>query len=362
MTTKRYHGIDLHASKLVMHTIEGAGEDVRRQTRTLGTATLETEFFPTLSDADVLCVEASTCTAWFTQEVRETGAEVVVINPFDFKALYCTGKKTDKVDAKKLAEYVYNRAQLSSGCMEEVYVPGRADQKLRKGLALYRHTSKLIVSCQNQLLGMLRAKCIVVKYAAFTAHKAEYLAHRRLDAFDRARIAELEHEIEELRKRKAELREVVCAQAVATHRTDIACLITIPGISVFGAACIMADIVDIHRFKTAKKLCSYLSSVPKVDASNTSVRIKGINKHGRKAAYGSVLQALNHLIDSSPHLKRFYEKKLMGKAACKVRAGAVRRVLTTIFYMLKNGEVYRYCNDSIYKKKAKQLEKYSQAA
>lgn len=183
-----------------------------------------------------------------------------------------------------------------------------------------------------------------------------------MDDYDRSRIQGLEQTIDFLKTRKAALREDICRQGAATHKNELEKLITISGISVFAASCIMADIVDIRRFKTAKKLCCYLSSVPKVDASNTSIRIKGINKHGRKMAYASILQALNHLIDSSPHLKRFYEKKLMGKASCKVRAGAVRRVITIIFYMLKNSEDYHYCNDSIYMKKAKQLGKYSQAA
>jgi transposase len=328
----------------------------------MSTSALERDFFPTLSPEVVLCVEASTCTAWFTQEAEKAGARVVVINPFDFKALYCTGKKTDRVDAKKLAEYIYNRDRLTSGCMEEVYVPDRENQKLRKGISLYKHTSKLIVSCQNQLLGIFRAKCIVLTYAAFFADQEKHLSHQRLDDFDRTQIKDLNHTIDMLKERKEALREGICIQGVVQHENAIECLITIPGISIFGACTIMADIVDIHRFKTAKKLCSYLSSAPKVDASNTSVRIKGINKHGRKAAYTSILQALNHLIDSSPHLKRFCEKKLSGKAACKVRAGAVRRVMTTIFYMLKNKEAYRYCNDDIFKNKAKQLEKYSQAA
>jgi hypothetical protein len=92
MTAKRYHGIDSHASKLVMHTIEGAGETMRRSAKTLSTLTPETYFFPTLSVEDVLCVEASTCTAWFAVQAGKTGAQVVVTNPFDFKALYCTGK------------------------------------------------------------------------------------------------------------------------------------------------------------------------------------------------------------------------------------------------------------------------------
>ena len=173
---------------------------------------------------------------------------------------------------------------------------------------------------------------------------------------------ELEKTIDTLRRRKVELREEICLIGTREKRHELERLVSMQGISVFAAACIMADIVQIRRFKTAKKLCNYLSSVPKVDASNTSIHVKGINKHGRKMAYGSILQGLNHIIDSSPHLKRFYEKTLKGKAACKVRAGAVRRVMVSIFYMLKNDEEYRFANTTIYQRKVKEIAKYSQAA
>jgi transposase len=302
------------------------------------------------------------CRLKFTGELRKTGAEVVVINPFDFRALYCTGKKTDRVDATKLAEYVYNRTHMTSTNMVDVYVPDRGMQTLRKTVSIYKYYSMLVVGCQNQLLSIFRSKCIVLTYDSYRKKRAKNQSHRRLDEFDRAQIKELGKTIEFLRQRKAELREEICLIGTRERRHELERLVSMQGISVFAAACIMADIIHIRRFRTAGKLCNYLSSVPKVDSSNTSVRIKGINKHGRKIAYNSILQGLNHMIDSSPHLKRFYEKKLKGKAACKVRAGAVRRVMVSIFYMLKNDEEYRFANTAIYQRKVKEIAKYSQAA
>ena len=128
---KQYHGVDLHASRLSKHTISPSEEGIRRRTLTQATDLLEESFFPLFGKDDVVCVEASTCTAWFVGELRGTGARVIVINPFDFKALYVMNKKTDKIDAKKLAEYVYHREALQSECMEEVHVPDRGIQKLR---------------------------------------------------------------------------------------------------------------------------------------------------------------------------------------------------------------------------------------
>jgi hypothetical protein len=79
-------------------------------------------------------------------------------------------------------------------------------------------------------------------------------------------------------------------------------------------------------------------------------------------AYSVILQGLNHTIDSSPHLKRFYEKKLKGKNTNKVSAGAVRRIMVCIFYMLKNDETYRFANTAIYQRKVKEIAKYSRVA
>jgi transposase len=359
---KRYHGIDLHASRLVMHRIIPSEAGIQRRTETMITDKLEETLFPFFGPTDVVCVEASTCTAWFVRELRKTGAKVTVINPFDFKALYVMSKKTDKIDAKKLAEYVYHQDQLASECLEAVHVPEREVGQMRKAISLYKFVTKNIVACQNQVLGIFRAKCLSFGYAQYRANRENYLRHRRMDDFDRQRIEELEELIRRYTEQKESLRETICRLGVQVKGPEIRILITVPGISVFAGACIMADIDDIRRFKTAKRLCSYLSSTPKIDASNTSIRIKGLNKHGRKVAFNAVLQSLNHIIDSNSLFRRFSEKKTQGKAACKVRTAIVRRTMTTLFYMLKNNEAYRFCNMTIYARKVKEFEKFSQAA
>jgi transposase len=59
-------------------------------------------------------------------------------------------------------------------------------------------------------------------------------------------------------------------------------LTSMKGISAFIAIAIIADVIDVSRFRNSKAFASYLRSAPKVAASNTSTSVRGTNKQGRK--------------------------------------------------------------------------------
>ncbi|MDR2658819.1 MAG: transposase [Spirochaetaceae bacterium] len=52
-------------------------------------------------------------------------------------------------------------------------------------------------------------------------------------------------------------------------------------LSVFITIAIIADIIDVSRFKDSKQFISYLRSAPRVSNSNTSTSIKGTNEPPR---------------------------------------------------------------------------------
>jgi len=122
---------------------------------------------------------------------------------------------------------------------------------------------------------------------------------------------------------------------------QIEILTSMKGVSVFIAIAIIADIIDISRFKNSKHFTSYLRSAPKVSSSNTSVSIRGTNKQGRKLSATLLTQSLNHVMSSSRKLQRWYDRLSEYKKKGLVRTGLRRRVLAEIFQMLKKGE-YHY--------------------
>ncbi len=124
----------------------------------------------------------------------------------------------------------------------------------------------------------------------------------------------------------------------------------------FGAVCIMADIITIDRFRTSKNLVSYLRAAPRVDASNNTIHIGRLNKAGRKMAFEILLQSVTHLVDGNPNLLR-YTKHAVGKSKNKIRAAVVGRTIRQIFYILKNKEPNWFLQEGTFAIKKRQFER-----
>ena len=107
---------------------------------------------------------------------------------------------------------------------------------------------------------------------------------------------------------------------------EIDILTSMKGVSVFIAIAIIADIITVDRFKNSKAFTSYLRSAPRVESSNTTMGNKGTNKMGRKLAATLIVQSLNHMLDASPKLSRWYERLCQHKKPGMVRTGLRRRV------------------------------------
>jgi transposase len=94
------------------------------------------------------------------------------------------------------------------------------------------------------------------------------------------------------------VKERILAAGAAFMR-EIDLLTSMKGISAFIAIAIIADIIEVSRFRNSKAFASYLRSAPKVAASNTSTRVRGTNKQGRKLSSTLLTQSLNHALEAS---------------------------------------------------------------
>jgi hypothetical protein len=132
--------------------------------------------------------------------------------------------------------------------------------------------------------------------------------------------------------------------AAEPFMTEINILTSMKGVSVFIATAIMADIIEMSQFKDSKHFTSYLRSAPRAANSNTTVKNCGTNKMGRKLSSTLLTQSLNHVMNASWKLRRWYERLCEYKKAGLVRTGLRRRILSEIHQMLKKGEC-RYGRD-----------------
>ena len=146
-------------------------------------------------------------------------------------------------------------------------------------------------------------------------------------------IAQTEKKLHNIEKRMAELVEASC-----DLKEDFENLKTIPGVAQKTALALLAELPDISLFTSARQLAAFSGLTPRHFASGSSVKRKSrISKVGsatlRKALYLPAITAKNH----NPIMKAFAQTLAeKGKAAKVIIAAIMRKLLHTIYGILKN--------------------------
>jgi transposase len=342
-------GIDLHTNRFTCcYRDERSPADKPAQGRVTKTFELDAEglaaFYRTLTGDTCVLVEATITTFSFVRLFKEKVKEVIIANTYELKQVSLARCNTDKIDADKLCRIL--KAQVLSGerLVSPVTLPPEKIQVLRGLFTTYRLFQKQNVQLKNRIHSLLKEQLY-----GFTQEEIFDQRNRkkiRAIAPDSALRFQVNLLLDRLERDEADmetLKDRVLREA-APFKAQITILTSMKGISVFIAIAIIADIIEVNRFKDSKAFTSYLRSAPHVSNSNTSVNIRGTNKKGRKLSATLLTQSLNHVLDSSLKLRRWYDRLCEYKKPGLVRTGLRRRVLAEIFQMLKKGE-YHYGRD-----------------
>jgi len=355
-----YYGVDLHKDQLTYHCVMRLADGANAHTRgVVSTDRISEDFIPMLDKTSCYVIVEAACSAFFFSGLIEGHCtRVITINPIAFKELYATGKKTDKIDAKKLA----NRLQyfIESGDKDDdfpiVTVPDGEAQKVRKLVSSYEFLVKQITKLKNHIKAIFRAKIIDFPEDTLESGLECILDHPRLDEADRIMLKTFKTMYETTLAEKETIKKAILGIGARRFSKEIGILSSYTGVSVMGAVVFMSDIVSIDRFKSYRHMTSYLASVGKVDASGNSTRNGGLNKRGRRTSYRFILQGLEHIVQGNKHLQSFKERH-KSKKGNKIRGALVRKTFVTMFYMLKNEEEYRFVKKSLHDKKLREIEK-----
>ena len=356
----QYFGIDLHKDQITWHCISRTTDG--KQIRTSGiisTMRIVEDFVPYLTQEKCyVIVEASSSGFFFHSLVSPHCTKAFIINPIAFRELYMTGKKTDRIDAKRLADRLMYHIEMNDtdDGFPEVYVPDEEALEIRRLVTTYELLVKQGTQLKNQLKAIFKAKIIFGYETILDDGIEEVLKDERLDIADKAIIKSIKAVHDILAKEKERIKEEILHIGVHRFQHEIKLLTGIPGVSIMGATVFMADVVTIDRFESAKKLTSYLASVGKVDASGETIRNGSLNRRGRRTSYRFILQGIQHVIRENKNFRRFCERHKTTRQN-KVRAAIVRKTFVSMFYMLKKNEPYRFFDERIYRRKEKEIEK-----
>lgn len=302
-----------------------------------------------LSKETIVAVEATINSNYFYKTFKELVKKLIIVNTnkFDNKK---SKKKTDKEDARRILIF------LEANMIPEIWVAPEKTVQLRKLVNIQKSLESIQVGCKNMLGNMLTEN-------GFKRKKNDILHKENVEIFNENYFTDnqkfIANNIIEIIK-YIEIKNAVMKNAIVKYVGEdkrVELLMSIPGISYYTATSILAEIGDIERFDSAKKLCSYAGLVPILEESNKKRKQKGITKAGRQKLRYFVTFAVLNAVKSSKTLKEFYQR--ISKKGNKLRAivATGRKLLTIIYHVLTKNEPFRELKKNLYDSKIKSWKK-----
>lgn len=272
---REYIGVDLHKSFFQACAVTATGER-RWEGRFPRTSEGVARFLARgIGAAQTIAVEASGPTWAFVDTVAPSGATVCVVDPRKTKLKAGYAAKTDRLDARRLADAVRRESVVS------IYVPPVAIRALRE-VCRSRHQ---LVRVRTRLAQMIRAlllRCDAGEppgTALYGRAAQAWLAQIQLRPDAQrvlTRLTGLYRAVHaEARAANRDVTERASADPIAQALTAMA------GIGPVRALTLRAEIGDITRFHGGPALASYAGLVPRVDSSADR------DYHGRITREGS---------------------------------------------------------------------------
>src|SRR6516225_11618591 len=216
--------------------------------------------------------EAAFGWSWLAELLEDYGFDAHLVHPLRCKAIASARLKNDKVDTAILAQLL--RADL----LPEAWIAPPAVRQLR---ALVRHRISLVrlgTQQRNRIHAVAADHGYDRSASYWTGPGRGWLAELDLPAISREIVTDCLAAIDGLApvidRIDAELRQ----HAKADPRVRV--LQTLPGVGQFTALMMVAEIGDITRFPSARKLASWAGLTPTVRGSDLTVRHGHISKQG----------------------------------------------------------------------------------
>lgn len=339
----QFLGIDLHTNCFTCCYIEGNSQDRRTDTFAISDEGFA-RFFRSLTPDTHVLVEATINTFAFVARFQHLVAKVVIANTHKLKLISLTGKKTDKVDAEKLARILKMQTLSGEQQVTPVVIPPDFVQDLRSLFSSYVLVKKQITSTKNRIHSLLKQKLLPFTKEYIFGKKTRPSIRSISDEPALKAQLNLFFDILENLEAKADEFSDLILESAAPFMREIEVLTSMKGISVLSAAAVMSDIISVDRFPNSKHFTSYLRSAPQVESSNEKTIVKSTNKCGRKMSIVLISQSLNHFRDANPKLLAWHDRLATYKKKGLVRMGLCRRVFAEMYQMLKKDE-YHNCRE-----------------
>lgn len=327
--------------------------------------------------------------------LEENGYDYTRLNPLEAKKQLDSlrVRKTDKIDAEKLAEsqFVLNR--------KPTYVQKEVYQNLRDLSRFYQNLTEDIVRTKNRLHKLLQttfpeletllstptgeqywnivmafpskdfvlnlgkekladiihhstSKRISDKRIAYLTDKLAQLAKQSYCAVKKnsPMMEEVRYDAQEL-LRLTERRQVVLDEMVSLAQPlpEYKSLLSIPGIAETTATSIIGELGDIRRFQSANQINAFIGIDLKHYESGNFLAKEHITKRGNPYARKILFKCIHNIASASHtnpcHIADFYEKRKRQSQTASTKPhtiASIHRLIRTMYYLITHNKLYDY--------------------
>lgn len=332
----RFVGCDLHKQQITFCILDAEGKMLKRGRLATTREAIQAFAKAELRISDEVSMEATTNTWAVVDLIEPCVARVVVSNPMTTKAIAAAKIKTDRIDAKVLADLLRCRY------LPEVWQPDPATRKLRRLTSRRAGLGGDRTSIKNRIHAALAMRLITVpEKDLFSPAGLAWL--RETDALDEETRAVVDSDLRLLDATEAELKALDLMLAKLGYSNDqVKLLMTLPGVDLTVALGLLAAWGDPARFVDAEHAVSYLGLVPSTHQSDRRCYRGPITKRGNSNARWMLVQAAQHLDAHPGPLGVFFRRLLNRKNRNVAVVAAARKLATVAWHMLRNNEPYRY--------------------
>jgi len=268
-----YIGMDLHKSTSTLCAKTKEGKVVKEQ-KILTTPDEVSVFIKSLGKHSLsLVLEPVSQWHFYADFIESHGVEVHLAHATKVRAIASAKIKTDTIDARILADLL--RANL----IPEAY---RSPLKVRSWKELARLRSSLVhdrTQMKNRVHAVLFKNALEAPFSLWSNKGRTWLSDITVPSHYARSITVYCTLIDDFTQEIHELETQI--HTLVEDLPQLKLLCTIPGVGYITALTILAEIGDISRFPSAKKLQSYAGLVPSTYASG------GVTRHGRLTKQGS---------------------------------------------------------------------------
>lgn len=330
---QHYLGVDLHRRRSYVVLMDNQGNLIDQ--RRLPNDAMS-DYVAQLPKSTFAVLEATGNWSYMYDVLEEGTDKVVLAHPKRVKAIAAARIKTDKIDATILAHLA--RADL----LPTAYAPPVEIRELRD---LVRHRSKLV---RERTRHKNRIHTILSRYNLHSPSTDLFGKQGRAFLDKVSNDLSTTHQlmlnnylslIDALDERIKSVNQVIRARAKDDSRIKL--LTSMPGIGIFSAVVITAEIGDVSRFVGPKQLCSFAGLVPSTRSSDAHVRHGRITKEGSPWLRWIMVSAAQRAPCASPRLARFHERILQQHGKKTARVALARQMLSIVYYMLLRNTPYQ---------------------